>query len=92
MTLIAEKIKSDLSKIGIELKIVQQGWGAGFGDAYREGTIGFTPMYWGPDYYDPNTQLAFLPGQYHAIYLLSGAVGRKDRSLLVELRATCSIR
>lgn len=64
LTLIAEKIKSDLSKIGIELNIVQQGWGAGFGDAYREGTIGFTPMYWGPDYYDPNTQLAFLPGQY----------------------------
>jgi len=64
LTLIAEKIKSDLSKIGIELKIVQQGWGAGFGDAYRKGTIGFTPMYWGPDYYDPNTQLAFLPGQY----------------------------
>ncbi len=64
LTLIAEKIKSDLSQIGIELKIVQQGWGAGFGDAYREGTIGFTPMYWGPDYYDPNTQLAFLPGQY----------------------------
>jgi peptide/nickel transport system substrate-binding protein len=64
LTLIAEKIKSDLAQIGIELKIVQQGWGAGFGDAYREGTIGFTPMYWGPDYYDPNTQLAFLPGQY----------------------------
>lgn len=64
LTLIAEKIKADLSQIGIELNIVQQGWGAGFGDAYREGTIGFTPMYWGPDYYDPNTQLAFLPGQY----------------------------
>ncbi len=64
LTLIAEKIKADLSKIGINLKIVQQGWGAGFGDAYREGTIGFTPMYWGPDYFDPNTQLAFLPGQY----------------------------
>ena len=21
-------------------------------------------MYWGPDYYDPNNQLSFLPGQF----------------------------
>ncbi|MDA3957283.1 ABC transporter substrate-binding protein [Oceanispirochaeta sp.] len=64
LTLIAEKIKSDLEKIGISINIVQDTWGGGFGDAYREGTVGFTAMYWGPDYYDPNTQLAFLPGQY----------------------------
>jgi len=64
LTLIAEKIKSDLEAIGITINIVQETWGGGFGDAYREGTVGFTAMYWGPDYYDPNTQLAFLPGQY----------------------------
>ena len=64
LTLIAEKIKSDLEKIGIDINIVQDTWGGGFGDAYREGTVDFTAMYWGPDYNDPNTQLAFLPGQY----------------------------
>ncbi len=64
LTLIGEKIKSDLAKIGINLNIVQQTWGGGFGDAYRKGEIGFTAMYWGPDYNDPNTQLAFMPGQY----------------------------
>ena len=64
LTLIAEKIKSDLEKIGISINIIQDTWGGGFGDAYREGTVGFTAMYWGPDYNDPNTQLAFLPGQY----------------------------
>lgn len=64
LSLIAEKIKSDLEKIGININIVQETWGGGFGDAYREGTVGFTAMYWGPDYNDPNTQLAFLPGQY----------------------------
>jgi len=64
LTLIAEKIKSDLEKIGISINIVQETWGGGFGDAYRNRTVGFTAMYWGPDYNDPNTQLAFLPGQY----------------------------
>lgn len=64
LTLIAEKIKSDLAQIGINLNITQQTWGGGFGDAYRKGEIGFTAMYWGPDYNDPNTQLAFMPGQY----------------------------
>ncbi|MFR5731311.1 MAG: hypothetical protein ACLUD2_04445 [Clostridium sp.] len=29
---------------------------------YRNGTLGFTVMYWGVDYSDPNVQLEFLPG------------------------------
>lgn len=64
LSLIAEKIKADLAEIGININIVQQTWGGGYGDAYRDGQIGFTVIYWGPDYNDPNTQLAFLPGQY----------------------------
>ena len=36
---------------------------AGYGDAYREGTIPLTVMYWGTDYNDPNVQLEFLPGE-----------------------------
>ena len=44
------------------LNIVSQPWAAGYGDAYRDGTLGFTVMYWGTDYNDPNVQLEFLPG------------------------------
>lgn len=64
LTLIAEKVKADLAEIGINIKIVPREWGGGYGDEYRNGTLGFTVMYWGPDYYDPNNQLAFLPGQF----------------------------
>ncbi|MBN2286416.1 MAG: ABC transporter substrate-binding protein [Tissierellales bacterium] len=64
LTLIAEKVKSDLQEIGININIVPRDWGGGYGDEYRDGTLGFTVMYWGPDYYDPNNQLAFLPGQF----------------------------
>jgi peptide/nickel transport system substrate-binding protein len=64
LILIAEKVKADLAEIGITINIVPQQWGGGYGDAYRAGTLGFTVMYWGPDYFDPNTQLAFLPGQF----------------------------
>lgn len=64
LTLIAEKVKADLAEIGITINIVPLGWGGGYGDAYRDGTLGFTVIYWGPDYFDPNNQLAFLPGQF----------------------------
>lgn len=64
LSLIAEKLKSDLEEIGININIIPQEWGGGYGDDYRNGDIGFTAMYWGPDYYDPNNQLAFLPGQF----------------------------
>lgn len=62
LTDLAQKVKDDLSRIGINVNIVSQPWAAGYGDAYRDGTIGFTVMYWGTDYNDPNVQLEFLPG------------------------------
>ncbi len=60
---VAQKVKEDLSEIGINVNIVQQNWSGGYGDAYRAGDLGFSVMYWGIDYNDPNVQLAFLPGQ-----------------------------
>ncbi|MDO5408067.1 MAG: ABC transporter substrate-binding protein [Eubacteriales bacterium] len=62
LTDLAQKVKDDLSQIGINANIVAQPWAAGYGDAYRDGTLGFTVMYWGTDYNDPNVQLEFLPG------------------------------
>lgn len=62
LTDLAQKIKDDLAQIGINVNIVSQPWAAGYGDAYRDGTLGFTVMYWGTDYNDPNVQLEFLPG------------------------------
>lgn len=59
---LAQLVKSDLAQIGINVNIVAQPWAAGYGDAYRDGTLGFTVMYWGIDYNDPNVQLEFLPG------------------------------
>ena len=63
LTDLAQKVKDDLSQIGINVNIVSQAWAAGYGDAYREGTIPLTVMYWGTDYNDPNVQLEFLPGE-----------------------------
>ncbi|MFA9377199.1 MAG: ABC transporter substrate-binding protein [Lachnotalea sp.] len=60
---LAQKVKSDLAAINITVNIEQQDWAGGFGDDYRNGKIGFTVMYWGIDYNDPNVQLVFLPGQ-----------------------------
>lgn len=62
LTDLGQKIKDDLAQIGINANIVTQAWAAGYGDAYRDGTLGFTVMYWGIDYNDPNVQLEFLPG------------------------------
>lgn len=62
LTDLAQKVKDDLSQVGINVNIVSQPWAAGYGDAYRDGTLGFTVMYWGTDYNDPNVQLEFLPG------------------------------
>ncbi len=63
LTDLAQKVKEDLAQIGINVNIVSQAWAAGYGDAYREGTIPLTVMYWGTDYNDPNVQLEFLPGE-----------------------------
>ena len=62
LTDLAQKVKEDLSKIGINVNIVTQAWAAGYGDDYRDGKIPFTVMYWATDYNDPNVQLEFLPG------------------------------
>lgn len=62
LTDLAQKVKDDLSQVGINVNIVAQPWAAGYGDAYRDGTLGFTVMYWGTDYNDPNVQLEFMPG------------------------------
>ena len=51
------------AQIGINVNIVSQPWAAGYGDAYRDGTLGFTVMYWATDYNDPNVQIEFLPGK-----------------------------
>ena len=63
LTDLAQKVKDDLAQIGINCNIVTQAWAAGYGDAYRDGQLGFTVMYWGIDYNDPNVQLEFLPGE-----------------------------
>ena len=62
LTDLAQQVKDDLSQIGINVNITTEAWAAGYGDAYRNGTLGFTVMYWGVDYSDPNVQLEFLPG------------------------------
>ena len=63
LTDLAQKVKDDLAQIGINVNIVSQAWAAGYGDAYREGSLPLTVMYWGTDYNDPNVQLEFLPGE-----------------------------
>ena len=63
LTDLAQKVKEDLAQIGINVNIVSQAWAAGYGDAYRDGTLPLTVMYWGTDYNDPNVQLEFLPGK-----------------------------
>ncbi|MCR5469040.1 MAG: ABC transporter substrate-binding protein [Lachnospiraceae bacterium] len=62
LTDLAQKVASDLAEIGINVNIVSEAWAAGYGDDYRDGKLGFTVMYWGIDYNDPNVQLEFLAG------------------------------
>ncbi len=62
LTDVAQKVQADLAQIGITANIVSYPWAAGYGDEYRDGTLGFTVMYWGIDYSDPNVQLEFLAG------------------------------
>ena len=62
LTDVAQKVQADLAEVGITANIVSYPWAAGYGDEYRDGTLGFTVMYWGIDYSDPNVQLEFLAG------------------------------
>ena len=79
LTDLAQLVKSDLAQIGINVNIVAQPWAAGYGDAYRDGTLGFTVMYWGIDYNDPNVQLEFLPGA--TVGLRAGWTADMDQEL-----------
>jgi peptide/nickel transport system substrate-binding protein len=58
---IAEKVKEDLAKININVEIKTGEVGVVIED-YRNGKSPFLVMHWSPDYYDLNTQLAFIPG------------------------------
>ncbi|MDR3239982.1 MAG: ABC transporter substrate-binding protein [Clostridiales bacterium] len=61
-TTIAQKIQSDLAKIGITVKVQTSEIGVVI-DEYREGKSPFLVMHWSPDYLDINNQMAFLPGE-----------------------------
>ena len=61
------------------MNIVSQAWAAGYGDAYRKGTLPLTVMYWGTDYNDPNVQLEFLPGE--SVGLRAGWTAEMDPEL-----------
>lgn len=76
---LAQKVKDDLAAIDINVNIVSQPWAAGYGDDYRDGKLGFTVMYWGIDYNDPNVQLEFLPGE--SIGLRAGWTAEMDPEL-----------
>lgn len=76
LTDLGQKVKDDLALIGINCNIVTEAWAAGYGDEYRDGTLGFTVMYWSVDYADPNVQLEFLPG--HLVGLRAGWAEEMD--------------
>ena len=79
LTDLAQKVKDDLAQIGINVNIVSQAWAAGYGDAYRDGSLPLTVMYWGTDYNDPNVQLEFLPGE--TVGLRAGWTAEMDPEL-----------
>lgn len=60
-TTLGQKVKDDLSKIGINAQIKTGDIGTII-DSYREGKEPFLLMHWHPDYPDINNQLVFLPG------------------------------
>lgn len=79
LTDMAQKVADDLAQIGITANIVTQAWSGGYGDDYRDGKLGFTVMYWGTDYNDPNVQLEFLPGA--SVGLRAGWTAEMDPEL-----------
>ena len=60
-TTIAEKVKQDLSEIGITVNIETLEATIVY-ERMRNGEMPFYVMFWSPDYYDINNQFAFLPG------------------------------
>ena len=61
-TVLGEKIASDLAQIGITAEIRTSEIMVGLAE-YRAGKQAFAIWGWGPDYPDPNNQLAFGPGE-----------------------------
>jgi peptide/nickel transport system substrate-binding protein len=59
---IAQKIQSDLQKVGITVKLAGKPIAISLAN-YRAGTEQLGLWLWGPDYPDPNDYLVFLPGQ-----------------------------
>ena len=57
----AEKIQADLAEAGITMNILPQEASV-YLESYRDGTQQAVVSQWGPDYYDSNNQLSFLPG------------------------------
>ena len=74
-----KKLADDLSKIGITLNIQTVDWTGGYAEDYRDGKLGFSVMYWSPDYQDPNAELEFLPGGI--VGLRSGWTAEMDQEL-----------
>lgn len=58
-TTIAQKVKQDLAEIGIEVNIETLETTLVY-DKMSEASMPFYIMFWSPDYYDINNQLAFL--------------------------------
>ena len=59
--LIAQKMQEDLGKIGIKLTLKPEEIGL-FLDRMRSSKMPTAISMWGPDYNDPQSQMAFLPG------------------------------
>jgi peptide/nickel transport system substrate-binding protein len=59
---LAQKIQSDLKSINVDVEIKTSDIMVAL-DPYRKGKQAISLWYWGPDYPDPNNQLAFLPGR-----------------------------
>ncbi len=85
---VAQKLASDLAAIGITLNIETIDWNGGYSDAYRDGTLEATVMYWSPDYQDAVSQLAFGPGD--VVGLRAGWTS-DDAQYLVDLAAEISV-
>lgn len=60
-TSVAQKVKSDLEKIGIDVTL-DGSPAVTFLKAYGEGKNQMNVSYWGPDYPDPNDYLVYAPG------------------------------
>lgn len=83
---IAQKVKSDLGKIGIDVKL--KGTPAvTFLKDYAEGKNQMSVSYWGPDYPDPNDYLVYAPGAPGTSRALNNKYVREMNPELADLGA-----